>query len=62
VLARNANLRYGEGRWRGYGRLDLDRQRAQVTMRGIDDPADPKSACTTLRSFEARAGVGRLER
>jgi alkaline phosphatase D len=62
VLARNANLRYGEGRWRGYGRLDLDRQRAQVTMRGIDDPADPKSACTTLQSFEVRAGVGRLER
>jgi hypothetical protein len=26
------------------------------------NPADPKSACTTLQSFEVRAGVGRLER
>jgi alkaline phosphatase D len=61
VVAENRNLHYGEGRWRGYARMDLDRRRAQVAMRGIDDPADPATGCRTLRSFEVVAGSGRLD-
>jgi alkaline phosphatase D len=61
VVAENPNLRYGEGRHRGYARMDLDLRRARIDMRGIDDPADPATGCRTLRGFEVAAGSGRLD-
>ena len=61
LVAENPNLRYGEGRFRGYARMDLQRRRALVEMRGIDDPADPATGCRTLRSFEVVAGSARLD-
>ncbi len=61
LLSENPNLRYGEGRSRGYARIDFERTRATVAMRGIDDPADPAAGCRTLRTFELADGAGRLE-
>ena len=61
LLAENPNLKYGEGRSRGYGLLELDASLARVSMRGIDDPARLDSAVRTLRTFEVREGSGRLE-
>jgi len=61
VVAENPNLHYGEGRFRGYTRLDVGRDRAEVAMRGITDPADPRTDCRTLRRFALRDGAMRLD-
>jgi alkaline phosphatase D len=61
LLAENPNLKYGEGRFRGYGLMDIEPGRVQVSMRAIDDARVAATGVRTLRRFEVRAGVGRLE-
>jgi len=61
MLAENPQLKYGEGRFRGYGLIQIDSTRARVTMRGIDDPTRAETGVRDLRSFEVRNGIGRLE-
>lgn len=61
LVAENANLKYGEGRYRGYGLMDVSTGAVRVSFRGIDDPANAATAVRTLRSFEVRAGKLRLD-
>jgi alkaline phosphatase D len=61
MLGENPQLKYGEGRFRGYGLMQIDSGRARVTMRGIDDPSKLDTGVRDLRSFEVRDGIGRLE-
>jgi alkaline phosphatase D len=61
LVAENPNLRYGEGRFRGYGLMDIEPGRVQVSMRAIDDARVAATGVRTLRRFEVREGVGRLE-
>ena len=61
MLAENPQLKYGEGRFRGYGLIQIDSGRARITMRGIDDPSRIDTGVRDLRSFEVRDGIGRLE-
>ncbi len=60
-LAENPNLKWAAGGRRGYARLDIDRGRARVSVRALDDVTDPASGCRTLREFEVRDGAGRLD-
>jgi alkaline phosphatase D len=61
LVAENPHLKYGEGRFRGYGLMEIDAVRVQVSMRAIDDPRIAATGVRTLRRFEVGAGVGRLE-
>jgi alkaline phosphatase D len=61
VVAANPNLRWGDSRYRGYGRLDLAPGAATVALRVVADAADPNSPIRTLRTFAIRDGEGRLE-
>jgi alkaline phosphatase D len=61
LRATNPNLLWGGGGVHGYGRLDLERGRARVALRAVDDPRRRDAGCRTLREFELPAGAGRLE-
>ncbi|MFZ4758381.1 MAG: alkaline phosphatase D family protein [Burkholderiaceae bacterium] len=61
VLAENPHQRWGSGRARGFGLLELDARVARVSMRGLDDVTDRRSGCRTLHTFEVREGSGRLD-
>ncbi len=61
LVAENPHLKYGEGRFRGYGLMEIEPGRVQVSMRGIDDARVAATGVRTLRRFEVREGVGRLE-
>lgn len=61
LVAENPHIRYGEGRYRGYGLMEIAPGRVQVAMRGIDDPRLAATGVRTLRRFEVMDGAGRLE-
>lgn len=57
ILRDNPHLHFADPEHRGYAILDIDRARAQVTFRGLENVADPDTAVRTLARFEVRAGT-----
>ncbi len=54
--AKLAGFAFAENAVRGYGRIDLTRDRAETVFRGIADPADAASAARDLARFTVEAG------
>jgi len=52
LLSDNPHAVLAEGRWRGYGLVDLTPTRATVQMRVLDDATDLQSDARTLARFE----------
>lgn len=60
LTARNPDIRFLEGRKRGYGRMDVTPKGAQVALRAIANAADPQSPISDLATYvvePGRAGV-----
>lgn len=57
ILRDNPHLQFADPEHRGYAILDIDRARAQVIFRGLDNVADPDTAVRTLARFEVRTGT-----
>lgn len=51
-----AGIRFVENEVRGYGRVDLTRDHADVTFRGLADATKPDSAISDLARFAVEAG------
>lgn len=51
-----AGIRFVENEVRGYGRIDLTRDRADVVFRGLADATKPESAISDLVNFTVEAG------
>lgn len=56
VAARNPHTLYGNSTVRGYALGELDRERLQVRLRGIDDARAVRPSASDLARFEVRAG------
>jgi alkaline phosphatase D len=54
--AADAGIRFVENEVRGYGRVDLTRDHASVTFRGLADATKPGSTISDLAAFTVEAG------
>ncbi|MES1972954.1 MAG: alkaline phosphatase D family protein [Pseudomonadota bacterium] len=52
----NPGIRFAENEVRGYARVELREQGAEVLFRGLADARDPGSAVSTIARFEVEAG------
>ncbi len=62
LVAGNANLKYGDGEVRGYGRLDITPKACEVTFRGVGDALVARSPIRDLAKFVVEAGEAGLKR
>lgn len=60
-LAGNPNISLLEGRSRGYLRVQLGRERANVDLMAVDDVRDASSGQHVLRSYVVEAGSPRIQ-
>jgi alkaline phosphatase D len=59
--ANNPGFHFAENQIRGYGRMDLTRERCDVAFRGLADVRDPKSAVTDIARFTVESDRGGMQ-
>jgi phosphodiesterase/alkaline phosphatase D-like protein len=52
----NPHVRYFESRYRGYGAVDLFRDRMETRLQVISDRRDPRATLSTLKRFVVESG------
>jgi len=58
----NPYVHYANGEIKGYGLVDVDRNKAVTQLRGVDDITDPDSGASTVRSYALEDGKPGLQR
>lgn len=61
-LESNSQMRYGNGAWRGYVRLDIQRGRIESALRAVYDVYDPHTGAFTLAAFMTAADAPGITR
>jgi alkaline phosphatase D len=56
VVSENPHVRFASGAYRGYTRIDLGPQRAEVELRAMESVATPDAPCRTLARFSVQDG------
>ena len=56
LLADNPHMTYSDGRYRGYMRFDVSRERLNVDLRAMESVQKREAACSTLASFMVEDG------
>ena len=56
IQKNNPHIQYGNSVRRGYVRVELNTERAQADLRGVEDVTDPASGIETLASFVIQDG------
>jgi len=56
LLADNPHMTFSDGRYRGYARFDLSRERLGADLRAMESVQKRESGCNTLASFVVEDG------
>lgn len=62
MLAVSPNLKFGDGKTRGYGRVELTPQQCEVAFRGLEDALVPSSPIRDVAKFVVEDGEAGLKR